>query len=190
MTARRRTAGLSWVAAKIAGNPAVSPIAPSAATAASRTRASSCSRANALSRETTAGSARSRSPHANAAISTTDSSMSSRRGSSGTSSRAAASSAALRLTVGSSSCSACISVAVSSARERARAPRAVARTTGSRSARSVRAIETSPVWPAIAAARRRAAALGASVTGPRGRGSALRPSPLRRPRQRATSPTR
>ena len=77
-TARRRTAGLSPVAARIAGRPRSSPIAPRAATAASRTRASSADPASAINRSRTGARFDSCSPHDHAATSTTAGSSSCR----------------------------------------------------------------------------------------------------------------
>ena len=80
MTARRRTAGLSPVAARMAARPASSPMAPSAATAASRQSGSSWSTATSLDAATVPGATGRRSPHAHAAASTTVGSGSPRRG--------------------------------------------------------------------------------------------------------------
>ena len=78
--ARRRTAGLSSRAARTAGSPAGSPMAPSAATAASRHSGSEWPEPAEASatREGTADTS-CRSPSAQAAISTTEASASSRR---------------------------------------------------------------------------------------------------------------
>ena len=77
-TARRRTAGRSVVAASTAGRPAASPMAPSAATAASRHSGSSCPVTTGPGRATMPGSGGTRSPDAQAAASTTRGSSSAR----------------------------------------------------------------------------------------------------------------
>ncbi len=84
--ARGRPGAARWPCrgwpARIAGRPAASPMDPRAATAASRTRASSCPVARALRAATAPGSGGWRSPLAQAATSTTVASSSSSSGSS------------------------------------------------------------------------------------------------------------
>ena len=98
-TARRRTAALSSIAARIAGRPASAPIDPNAATAASRTRASEWLATRRDKRSTTwSGWPAPRSPSAHAPTSTTVVSRRSRIGRSSTSGTSIDSSIARRTT--------------------------------------------------------------------------------------------
>ena len=155
-TARRRTVALSPVARRIAGRPSSSPMAPSAATAASRTSASSCVGGElGQHRATTPSSGGVRSPLAQAATSTTVASVSPSTGTSATpaspgdgrrprrpgGARPRRGRRARLRRLGAVSRS-----------SRSRAPKAVARTPGSASPSAARAVVSSPWWPASATA--------------------------------------
>ncbi|CAB4553727.1 unannotated protein [freshwater metagenome] len=143
-TARRRIAGLSPQAAMIASRPNSFPIAPRAATDASRTRGSLCIVVSSISLSRTACVTTSCSPHDHAAISTTSGSSSLSRGSKSKLKNFAPSSATLRRTRTSMSVVKTSSVGAVRTPKRSKAPSADSRTDGCSSVRPISTKARSP----------------------------------------------